>query len=66
MQKPHIYSCDDLDFELSILEESQNPSIPNWHKIIVAERLRIRNESTSLDIPWDEVIQRLKNQHDML
>jgi hypothetical protein len=66
MQKPHIYSFDDLDFELSILEESENPSIPYWHKLIVAERLRIRNQSTSLDIPWEDVILRLKIQHDIL
>ena len=66
MQKPHIYSFDDLDLELSILEESENPSIPHWHKLIVAERLRIRNQSTSLDITWEDVILRLKNQHDML
>jgi hypothetical protein len=66
MQKPHIYSFDDLDLELSILEESENPSIPHWHKLIVAERLRIRNQSTSLDIPWEDVILRLKNQHDIL
>jgi hypothetical protein len=65
MQKPLIYSFDDLDFELSILEESENPSIPHWHKLIVAERLRIRNQSTSLDIPWEDVILRLKNQHDI-
>jgi hypothetical protein len=66
MQKPHVYPLEDLNFELSILEESQIDSIPHWHKLIVAERLRIRNESTSLDIPWEEVILRLKNQHDML
>ncbi len=66
MQKPQFYPLEDLDFKLSILEESQTDSIPHWHKLIVAERLRIRNESTSWDIPWEEVILRLKNEHDML
>ena len=66
MQKPKSYSLPDQDSELSILEESPSNSIPHWHKLIVAERLRIRNESTSLDIPWEEVVLRLKNQHDML
>jgi hypothetical protein len=66
MEKAQHYLPSDQDSEPSFIEDSQYSAIPNWHKIIVAERLRIRNESTSLDIPWDEVIQRLKNQHDML
>ena len=50
----------------SILEDPQHPMIPRWHKIIVAERLRNRNKPNNLDISWEEIIQRLKDQHENL
>ncbi len=67
MQKPPNY-CSNTPININnpILEDPQNPMIPGWHKIIVAERLRNRNKPNNLDIPWDEIIQRLKDQHENL
>ena len=64
MQKPQNYPISDPNFEASILEDPQLSPIPRWHKTLVAERLRVRNEFNNPDIPWEEVIQKLKNQHD--
>ena len=64
MQKPQNYPISYPNFEASILEDSQLSPIPRWHKTLVAERLRVRNELNNPDIPWEEVIQKLKNQHD--
>ncbi len=67
MQKPPNY-CSNTPININnpILEDPQDPMIPRWHKIIVAERLRNRNKFNSLDISWEEIIQRLKNQHENL
>ncbi|MHA8105476.1 hypothetical protein [Aquirufa sp. 5-AUSEE-100C1] len=67
MQKPPNYCPNPLlNINNPILEDPQHPMIPGWHKIIVAERLRNRNKPNNLDIPWDEIIQRLKDQHENL
>jgi hypothetical protein len=67
MQKPPN-SCSNPPIHInnSILEDPQHPMIPRWHKIIVAERLRNRNKPNNLDISWEEIIQRLKDQHENL
>ncbi len=66
MQKRQNYPLPHQDSELSVLEDSQSSSIPNWHKIIVAERLRTRNKSENCDMSWEEIIHRLKSQHENL
>ncbi len=66
MQKPKSYSLPDQDSELSILEESPSNVIPHWHKLIVSERLRTRNKSDNYDMSWEEIMQRLTNQHESI
>jgi hypothetical protein len=67
MQKPPNYCPNPpLNINNPILEDPQHPMIPGWHKIIVAERLRNRNKPNNLDIAWEEITQRLKDQHENL
>ena len=66
MQKTHRYPLPDQDSELPLIEDSQSSAIPNWHKIIVTERLRTRNKSDNYEMSWEEIIQRLKSQHENL
>ena len=67
MQKPPNYGSNTPNnINNPILEDPQHPMIPRWHKIIVAERLRNRNKPNNLDIAWEEIIQRLKDQHENL
>ncbi len=66
MRKTQSYSLPEQDSEPSLIEDSQSSSIPNWHKIIVAERLRTRNKSENCDMSWEEIIHRLKSQHENL
>jgi hypothetical protein len=64
MQKPKSYSLPDEDSKPSILEESPSNAIPHWHKLIVSERLRTRNKADNYDMSWEEIMQRLTNQHE--
>jgi hypothetical protein len=66
MQKTQNYPLPDQDSEPSLIEDSQSIPIPNWHKIIVVERLRTRNKSENCDMSWEEIIHRLKSQHENL
>jgi len=66
MQKPLPYSLPDQDSEPSLIEDSRYSTIPLWHKIIVAERLRTRNKFENYDMSWEEIIHRLKSQYENL
>jgi hypothetical protein len=66
MQNTQNYPLPDQDSEISLIEDSQSNSIPNWHKTIVAERLRTRNISENNDMSWEEIILRLESQHENL
>ncbi len=67
MQKPPNFpSKSPIHFDNWIVEDPQQEPIPHWHKIIVAKRLRNRNKPNNLDMPWEELMQRLIDQHENL
>jgi hypothetical protein len=66
MQKPKSYPIPEQNIDESTIEDSQDNLIPHWHKIIVGERLRTRNKSENYDMSWEEIIHRLKSQHENL